>query len=167
MTNYKNRGKWLEQAIESSNRQYQERSLALIHKIPTPMAKNSRNGQYFYSAKSTVDFVGISLGEFIAFDTKETAIKTFEFKNVKAHQVDYLTQVRQQGGQAFLLIYFRPFNELYKLDIDTYNHLVKTIGRKSIPYKWFRDNKEPIRSKNGVYFDYLGITDKTQNAGGQ
>lgn len=160
MTNYSNRGKWLEGVIEASNKQYYERGLAIINKIPTPMAKNSRSGRYFYSEKSTVDFIGISFGKYIAFDTKETTTNTFPFSNVKHHQLKYLDDVAYHGGKAFLIILFKKHNELYKLTISEYKHLMNTLERKSIPYKWFKENKTPIHSKLGVYYDYLDIAHK-------
>ncbi|MFV5767218.1 Holliday junction resolvase RecU [Mammaliicoccus sciuri] len=160
MTNYSNRGKWLESVIESSNKQYYERGLAIINKIPTPMAKRRATGQYFYSEKSTVDFIGISFGKYIAFDTKETSTDTFPFSNVKHHQLKYLDDVAYHGGKAFLIILFKKHNELYKLSISEYKHLMNTLERKSIPYKWFKENKTPIHSKLGVYYDYLDIAHK-------
>ena len=44
MTNYKNRGMFLEKVINISNKQYLERGLALINKVPTPTSINTRKG---------------------------------------------------------------------------------------------------------------------------
>lgn len=155
MVNYANKGKMLERFIEASNKQYELKGLALIQKIPTPMAKNSKKGQYFYSAKSTVDFVGVSHGQYIAFDAKETKVDRFPFSRLESHQKDYLNNTRRHGGYAFIIIMFTEHNKMYRLDIDEYNDLEKTLDRKSIPLSWFEAFKKPITSKNGVAFDYL------------
>ncbi|WP_433912350.1 Holliday junction resolvase RecU [Staphylococcus sp. LKG3-3] len=159
MVNYKNRGSYLEKVINISNKQYLERGLALIHKIPTPTRVNPKKRTAAFSEKSTVDFTGVSLGTFVAFDTKETKSQHFPFSRLEPHQISYLKQAHEQQGQSFILILFSQDNELYRLDIEEYTQLQQTLNRKSIPIKWFRDNKQPIKSKNGVYYDYLDITD--------
>lgn len=164
MANYKNRGSHLEKIINISNKQYLERNLALIHKIPTPTRINPQKRTATFSEKSTVDFTGVSLGTFVAFDAKETKTQNFPFSRLEPHQAAYLKSAHEQRGIAFILILFTSDNELYRLDIDEYMYLEETINRKSIPIKWFKDNKQPIKSKNGVYYDYLDITEN--NKGG-
>lgn len=157
MANYSNRGNFLEKVINISNKQYLERNLALINKIPTPTKVNPKKHTATFSEKSTVDFTGVSLGTFVAFDAKETTTQNFQFSRLAPHQETYLKHAYEQKGIAFILILFTKENELYRLDIDEYLYLKKHIGRKSIPIKWFKDNKRPITSKNGVYYDYLNI----------
>lgn len=158
MANYKNRGSYLEKVINISNKQYLERGLALIHKIPTPTRINPKKRTATFSEKSTVDFTGVSLGTFVAFDAKETKSQNFPFSRLEPHQASYLKSAYEQQGQSFILILFTSENELYRLNIDEYMQLEETLNRKSIPIKWFKDNKQPITSKNGVYYDYLNIT---------
>lgn len=158
MTNYKNRGMFLEKVINISNKQYLERGLALINKVPTPTSINTRKGTARYTEKSTVDFTGVSQGTFIAFDAKEVKTTNFPFSRVQPHQETYLINAYKQKGQAFLLILFTQHNELYRIDIDEYERLKKHYlqnNRKSIPYTWFKEHKRPITSKNGIYYDYL------------
>ena len=38
-------------------------------------------------------------------------------------------------------------------------------GRKSIPLSWFEENKRPIKSKNGIYYDYLGKAHMVKGGG--
>ncbi|MDT0943314.1 Holliday junction resolvase RecU [Staphylococcus pseudintermedius] len=159
-TTYKNRGKFLEDAINATNRQYLERDLALIQKIPTPTIVNTRTGKGRYSEKSTVDFIGVSRGKHVAFDAKELSTKIFPFSRLKPHQYNYLLNVHKQRGEAFILILFKQVNELYKLDIFTYAKLKRDLDRKSIPYEWFKSNLKPIKSKNGIYYDYLNVAHK-------
>ncbi|WJP97083.1 Holliday junction resolvase RecU [Macrococcus bovicus] len=162
--NTSNRGKWLEDAITACNRMYSLKGVAQIDKIATPMKPKSRSGQVIgakYTEKSTVDFVGtLKGGRSIAFDTKQCKAPRMPLTNIKQHQIDYLTKVHELGGEAFLLILFTTENELYKLDISQLNVLGKELTRQSIPLQWFRDNLEPIRSGNGVIYDYLeGLVD--------
>ncbi|UBH14873.1 Holliday junction resolvase RecU [Macrococcus armenti] len=158
------RGRWLEDRIVQTNNMYRHRKIALITKVPTPTKVTRKGGQLVgakYTEKSIVDFVGIyHTGKFIAFDTKECQQTSFPFKNVKQHQEEYLNDVKQLNGIAFILIFFRNFNELYLIHIDEYMTLKESLGRKSIPYQWFRDNKEIIKTQNGYYFDYLNAKDK-------
>lgn len=157
--NTRNRGKYLERVIDRCNLVYKQRGIAQINKIPTPIVVRSRGNQIIsatYGEKSTVDYVGTLKGGIsVAFDTKETKIKRFPFKNVKKHQIEYLTNIHNLGGQAFFLILFVQENELYKVDINQFKQLMNDIDRKSIPYQWFKENLEPITSTNGLIYDYL------------
>lgn len=160
MTNYRNRGMFLERVIDISNKQYLERNLALINKIPTPTSINKKKGTARYTQKSTVDFTGVANGKFIAFDAKEVKSKRFDFSRLQPHQEQYLKQARSQKGLAFLIILFTSDNECYRLNIEEYIRLKQEMnenGRKSIPLEWFKTHKTPIRSKNGVYYDYLNL----------
>lgn len=159
MTNtiYKNRGAFLEKVIEKSNNQYLERSLALIDKIPTPMSGNTRKNTFRYTKKSTVDFTGVTQGKFVSFDAKQCNTPRFEFSRLQEHQESYLKNAHKQKGLSFILILFSKENELYKLTISEYEYLKENMKRKSIPLDWFRENKTQIKSKNGIYYDYLNI----------
>ncbi|MFO3693627.1 Holliday junction resolvase RecU [Staphylococcus felis] len=153
----KNRGKYLETVIEASNRQYSERQLALVNKIPTPTKISQKKGYAYYSEKSTVDFIGVYRKKHVAFDTKEVQRTSFPFGRLSDHQYKFLLNTHNQGGEAFILILFKHVNELYRLDIAMYQLLKSKLDRKSIPYEWFNTNLTPIKSKNGVYYDYLDI----------
>lgn len=159
MTNtiYKNRGAFLEKVIEKSNNQYLERGLALIDKIPTPMSGNTRKNTFRYTKKSTVDFTGVTQGQFVSFDAKQCNAPRFEFSRLQEHQESYLKNAHKQKGLSFILILFTKENELYKLTINEYEYLKENMKRKSIPLGWFRENKTQIKSKNGIYYDYLNI----------
>lgn len=157
-TSQRNRGKYLETLIERSNIQYDLKGIATINKIPTPMTHRSRDGKIFdarYTKKSTVDFIGIHNGKFIAFDTKQTSLTNLPFKNIEQHQIEYLTKTHEKGGICFILILFTKFNELYRLDIQELKELKESLNRASIPYTWFKENKRPITSNNGIIYNYL------------
>lgn len=153
---YANRGKWLESVITHVNQVYEYNNKAVIRKVPTDVNFNTRTGKAFFRSKGMVDFVGISNSQMIAFDAKNTKGKSIPFSNIQPHQVDYLQKIKLHGGAAFLLIYFERYQEMYLLDIDEYVGLEETLDRKSIPYSYF-DGIEPVQSKNGVAFDYLGV----------
>lgn len=160
MTNYKNRGKALEQVVEMANRQYKEKGLAIINKVPVEKGFNKREVYQFYKEPSTVDFVGISIhkfGKMIAFDAKETKQKSLPFANIKAHQIEYLQNVKKHGGHAFFVVRFDFCNEIYTIDVDDVVALMERSERKSIPHSYFRDMAERVESKGGIVFDYLGI----------
>ncbi|MDJ1108581.1 Holliday junction resolvase RecU [Macrococcus caseolyticus] len=158
------RGRWLEDRIAQTNKLYEHRGIAIITKIPTPTSVKREGDNLIgakYTEKSIVDFLGAyHNGRTIAFDTKECQHSNFPFKNVKQHQEDYLNSLKRLNAIAFLLIYFKNYDELYLIHIDEYNDLKSTIGRKSIPYTWFQENKMPVKRQNGYYFDYLNAGDR-------
>lgn len=91
--------------------------------------------------QSTVDFVGIIKGGlFVAYDAKETAIKTrFPLGNIHQHQIDYLRVIKKLGGIAFFMIQFTSLHDdVFIVHLDTimeaWNNKDKPGGKKSIPY---------------------------------
>lgn len=152
-----NRGKWLEDAISICNMHYENKGIALIRKVPTDVNFNTRTGRAFYKAKGMVDFVGIAKGKMIAFDAKNTNAESIPFNNIKDHQEEYLLKVDELGGQAFFLIYFAKYRELYRLDIKEYMDIKESLDRKSIPYSYFRDMKMSVQGYEDIAFDYLGV----------
>lgn len=158
------RGKALEQKIEHTNKVYQKKGWALVHKEPTPWnvsydRKTGRVYRAFPKEKGTVDFIGVSHGRPIAFDAKNTKEKTrFPLSNVKEHQVEYLRNHQDQGGISFLIVEFEKLGETYLLKFDQlYKWWIdaKRGGRKSIPYSFFNVECERILPKRGVAVDYL------------
>jgi len=158
------RGKFLESKIEQTNNMYKAKGWALVDKVPTPwnVSYNRRTGKVFQAfpeEKGTVDFVGISQGNSIAFDAKSTDNKTsFPLKNIKHHQVKYLEIHQEQGGISFMIV---DFDKLRKVFLLTYDQLkiwwVDSFrkGRKSIPYSFFNNECKQIASSRGVAVDYL------------
>lgn len=153
-----NKGKHLENLIEISNKQYLMKGVAHVTNIPTPTKLRRSEGEItgaFHSGKSTVDFIGVFDGMFIAFDAKETSSSNLPFKSIRQHQFDYLTSITKFGGVGFILVLFKKENELYMISIEELTHLQKTLDRASIPLHWFRDNKEPVISEWGITYHYL------------
>lgn len=159
----KNRGKAFEQKIEVANKQYQERKMALIEKIPTPWVayydKRTKSSKAFPGKKSIVDFQGVAHGRAIAFDAKSTRETTrFDLKNVEEHQVQYLMNFREQGGIAFLLVEFAKLDEVYLVPIEEfvpYWEEAKGEGRKSVPYAEFNWKWQQVKASREITLDYL------------
>ena len=102
------RGDTLEDLLEYTHQYYHQLKLCRVDKISTPVKVVEIDGQgmvtkAFFEKKSTVDFIGIVQGVFVAFDAKETHLKSLPLSNIHTHQLDYMQDVVSQGGLAFLL----------------------------------------------------------------
>ncbi len=106
------RGSTLEELINRTNERYNELSLALIQKIPTPITpiqidKSTRHITLaYFEQKSTVDYIGVVQGIPVCFDAKECAAETFALENIHPHQVEFMKTFEKQDGIAFSLIYY-------------------------------------------------------------
>jgi recombination protein U len=173
-TNYANLGMTLESDIEASNTYYLNHEIAVIHKKPTPIqvvsvsypARNkAKITEAYYKTPSTTDFNGIYKGRYIDFDAKETNSKTsMPLKNVHPHQIDHLRGVSKQGGLAFLIVHFKPYNEYFLLPASILfkywdeQHTEK--GRKSIPYEAFKQEAYLIPFGYQPRLNYLKVIDQ-------
>ncbi|MGG1340143.1 Holliday junction resolvase RecU [Bacillus toyonensis] len=163
-TNYANRGKSLEIAVETANAQYDAREVALIDKVAVPVKVKALNDKGrvadgWYEHKSTVDYKGISNGISLAFDAKSTTNKTnFPLQNIKHHQMAYLRKHQQQKGISFMLVEFAVHHEHYIIMFDQlaewWSGAVKG-ERKSIPHQFFVDHCIRCGPGRGIALDYL------------
>ena len=135
------RGSSFEEMINHTNEVYREQNLALIQKIPTPITpvKFDQQSRHitlaYFDQQSTVDYIGAVQGIPVCFDAKECAKQTFPLQNVHAHQVEFMRLMEEQGGIAFLLIYFSETDECYYMKFDELLRFWKRSeegGRKSI-----------------------------------
>lgn len=137
------RGKDLEKTADKANMRSRQKRESLILKVPTPMLITSGG---LIPQQSTVDFVGILKGgHFLAFDAKETKIKTsFPLKNIHQHQLDYLNAVNYLGGIAFFMIHFKSVcEEVFICQLSFLNNRWDSYlgsGSKSIKYEDFEEN---------------------------
>ena len=138
------RGSTLEDMINHTNDLYREKKLALIQKIPTPITpvsidKTSRHITLaYFDQKSTVDYIGAIQG-------------------VHPHQVAFMREFEEQGGIAFLIIYFSQRDELYYLPffhLDAYWERMQQGGRKSFTYEEM-DKTWRIKSHRDILVHYL------------
>ena len=157
------RGSTLEDMINHTNDLYREKKLALIQKIPTPITpvsidKTSRHITLaYFDQKSTVDYIGAIQGVPVCFDAKECAADTFPLQNVHPHQVAFMREFEEQGGIAFLIIYFSQRDELYYLPffhLDAYWERMQQGGRKSFTYEEM-DKTWRIKSHREILVHYL------------
>lgn len=172
-TNYANLGMTLESDIEASNTYYLNYGVAVIHKKPTPIqvvnvsypARNkAKITEAYYKTPSTTDFNGVYKGRYIDFDAKETNSKTaMPLKNVHPHQIDHLKNVHKQGGLAFLIVHFKPYNEYYLLPatilFEYWDQQDEEKGRKSIPYETFKSRAHTIQFGYQPRLNYLKVVD--------
>lgn len=137
------RGSSLEDFLNHSNDIYREKKLALIQKIPTPITpitieKDTRHITLaYFDQKSTVDYIGTVQGIPVCFDAKECAVKTFPLQNIHEHQIQFMKEFEDQGGIAFITLYFSAMNEIYYVpyaDIERFWVRMKQGGRKSFTY---------------------------------
>ncbi len=157
------RGSMLEELITLTNDLYREKGLALVQKVPTPI-KPIRIDQEtriitkaYFEQKSTVDFIGAVQGVPVCFDAKETGLKSLPLSNIHPHQVKFMKDFAGQGGEAFFIVNFKEWDEMYLLPFEfLYIHWqeAKKGGRKSIRYQDFPKNLQ-IYSEDGAFVHYL------------
>ena len=144
------RGSTLEDMINHTNDLYREKKLALIQKIPTPITPVSID-------KTSRHYIGAIQGVPVCFDAKECAADTFPLQNVHPHQVAFMREFEEQGGIAFLIIYFSQRDELYYLPffhLDAYWERMQQGGRKSFTYEEM-DKTWRIKSHRDILVHYL------------
>ena len=162
------RGSTLEDMINHSNAVYREKKLALIQKIPTPITpitidKESRHITLaYFEQKSTVDYIGAVQGIPVCFDAKECAARTFPLQNVHEHQIHFMKEFEEQGGIAFILLYFTREDEIYYLPFSHFHRFWKRMedgGRKSFTYEEV-DKAYQVRSVRDILVHYLETIQK-------
>jgi recombination protein U len=161
------RGDAFEEQVNWSNRSYKMKNMAFVIKVPVPVKVLLRVGNMitkaFFEEKAFLDYVGVFKGIPVAFDAKETEeTDKFPLKNVKEHQVKFMHQWVQNGGQAFLLVNFKNLNRVYRLDHTTlmwyWEQYTINKGKRgfgSIPLNEFEQNCKLIKSGNGIALHYL------------
>ena len=150
------RGSTLEEYINYSNEKYREAGLALIQKIPTPITpieidKSTRHITLaYFDKKSTVDYIGAIQGIPVCFDAKECASTSFSLANVHEHQFTFMQEFENQGGIAFLIIFFKSLDKIIYVplkDLKLFFDRMNSGGKKS--FKFDELNEEYIIPKKG------------------
>jgi recombination protein U len=156
------RGDALEEIILLTNEFYRNHHFAIVDKASTPIKvvdiddKGLITKGYF-EKKSTVDFIGLVQGIAIAFDAKETRLKSLPLSNIHQHQIDYMCEFNHQGGLAFIIVHFTLYNRYFLLPyeiVESYQNSAQTNGRKSIPFSEMSNAFEITREHNGI-LNYL------------
>lgn len=138
------RGSTLEDMINRTNERYQEKGLALIQKIPTPITPVKIDKEHrhitlaYFEQRSTVDYIGAIQGIPVCFDAKECVADTFPLQNIHRHQMEFMEGFEKQGGISFFLIYYSARNILYYMRFAQMQKFWKRSedgGRKSIRFE--------------------------------
>lgn len=170
---FSNRGMTLEDDLNETNEYYLERSIAVIHKKPTPVQivqvdYPSRSAavikEAYFKQASTTDYNGIYKGKYIDFEAKETQNATsFPLKNFHEHQIRHMQAVLNQEGICFVILRFTIYNQVYLLEAThllTFWERMVNGGRKSIT----KDEIEQLAHYIPLGFqpriDYIRIIDK-------
>ena len=164
---YANRGMDLEYLINEANNYYLINDLAVIYKKPTPIQINKvsfKTGKPevikgLFNQKSTLDYVGLYKGKYLDFDAKKTLNKkSFPLENIHSHQIEHIKKVIKHNGIAFLII--EICHEIYLLSGEKLIEFISNNERKSIPYKYIKENGYIINLSYSPVLDYLKVIDK-------
>ena len=162
------RGSTLEDFINQTNAYYQEKGLALIQKVPTPITPVKIDKEHrhitlaYFEQKSTVDFIGVVQGIAVCFDAKECATDTFPLQNIHEHQVHFMEEFEKQEGVAFFLIYFSHLDKCYYMrytELMKFWKRAKDGGRKSIRMEEL-DAAFFLQLQRGFFLPYLDMIQK-------
>ncbi|MCT4604911.1 MAG: Holliday junction resolvase RecU [Marinisporobacter sp.] len=156
------RGDSSENEIDLTNDLYRRKKIAYIKKNPVPIkvididSKGMITKAYF-EQKACVDYSGIAQKISIAFDVKETELKSLPLSNIHDHQIQDLKEHAEQGGVSFILVHFKIYNEYYLIPLEMLLHYYEKSlqgGRKSIPYGDLDQKFQIKREANGI-INYL------------
>lgn len=162
-----NRGMDFEDDINLTNQYYLDNNIAVVYKKPTPIKlvkmdyEKGKIVEAYFQQPSTTDYNGVYKGYYIDFEAKETNnLTSFPMSNIHAHQIKHLHSVKQHGGIAFILVYFKKKDEIYLLDGSIVYDFYTSNERKSIPYQTFKDKGHLIKQGYVNRVDYLSIIDE-------
>ncbi len=165
-----NRGMSLEDDINTTNSDYLLNDIAIIHKKPTPITivkvdypirSKAKITEAYFKLPSTTDYNGIYKGKYIDFEAKECSSKTsFPFASIHPHQIEHLNNVYRHGAIAFIIIRMTSYNLDYLIDAHKFIEYYNMGLRKSLPYKWIKENGHLIEFKLQRPCDYLKVVDK-------
>ena len=162
-----NRGMDFEDDINLTNQYYLDNGIAVVYKKPTPIKlvkmdyEKGKIVEAYFQQPSTTDYNGVYKGYYVDFEAKETNnLTSFPMSNIHEHQIKHLHSVIQQGGIAFILVYFKKRDEIYLLDGKIVYDLYMSKERKSIPYQTFKEKGHFIKQGYVNRVDYLSIIDE-------
>lgn len=148
--------------INKTIAEYRIKKLALIQKIPTPIVpmKMDNEGHItlaYFDKKSTVDYIGNVQEIPVCFDAKECKTDKFPLRNIHKHQVDFMKEWEEQGGIAFILIYFSNREIGYYMRCDEV--IRRYNSKKDFKIDELDDNYF-INLKNKIKVDFLTLIQK-------
>lgn len=172
--NYGNRGMTLEEDINTTNKQYLARDIAVIHKKPTPIQVVSvdypkrsaaKITEAYYRQASTTDYNGVYKGHYLDFEAKETKNKTnFPLSNFHSHQIKHMAHCLKHGGIVFVIIRFTTREETFvcpaEIIIAWWKKMDQHKKRKSIPYEVLSEASYLVHIGYSPRLDYLKAIDQ-------
>jgi recombination protein U len=164
------RGMQLEADINQTNDWYRQCDRAVVYKKPTPITivkvdyperSAAKITEAYFKVPSTTDYNGIYKGRYIDFEAKECHSRTsFPIKSIHPHQISHLEAVERHGAIAFVIVRFVAFSETYYIPAGRMISYIRSCGRSSIPYSWFRENGYPLSGNYVCPVDYLAVIDQ-------
>ena len=161
--NYANRGMDLENLINMANEKYLEDDIAVIYKKPTPIQvvtysyDKKRITDAYYKTESTLDYNGVYKGYYIEFDAKNTNSTSLPLSNIASHQINHIKNIINHKGIVFLIIMIN--NEIYLLPGSKVIEFINNGERKSIPYKYIKENGYIVSYSYLKGVDYIPAVD--------
>ena len=142
-------GDTFEKRIQTTLDKLKQEKVACMSKVPTEFKIVRGNFGKIISAfpvseSKFVDYTGVikCIGH-CDIESKTIANKTaFPLANIKQTQFDYFHYMYYEMGQRHLyyIIEFRELNEVYFVEAIKVENFKDSNERKSIPYKWFKEN---------------------------
>jgi recombination protein U len=153
------RGDVLEDLILFSNETILKNGLGRIDKIHVPIKvieidSKGMITKAFFEKKSTVDFMGVIQGIPVAFDVKETNLKSLPLQNIHEHQLEFMSDFSSQKGLSFIMIHFKFCDEYFIVPYELVNEYYHSGKRRSIPYRELPEKYRIDRPSNGI-LNYL------------
>lgn len=167
---FKNRGMFLENLINESNKYYLMNNIGVIYKKPTPIQVVKINNQNkiieaYFKESSTSDYNGLYKNKYIDFEAKTTESNTsFPLSNYTKNELFHLYKIDELGGVAFTIIYFKNLNQFYLYEIKHMKNYLKDNTRKSIKIDEIKEKGYLIPQKLNIPLDYLNVLDKLINS---
>lgn len=158
-----NKGMFLEDMIDKTNKVYFNKGMANIQKIPIPITILEQKGNMiikaFKQGRSTLDYRGtINPAIPISFDCKETTEeKGLPMANILEHQIEFMRQALEIGEVSFLICYIEPTRKSYfihgKTVLEKWDLWKANKGKRGYNTILVEDMIE-LKSGRGVPIDY-------------
>lgn len=145
--------------LEDTNQYFIKRDIAYVYKKPTPikiLKVENNKIEGIFDTKSTTDYNGLYRGQYIDFEAKTTLGKTFSLANIKNHQFTHLKNIYNNGGVAFLIVYFKDYRQVFYVPIE----LLLQNELKSLDIDFFNLNALEIKISINPVLNYLKIIDE-------
>ena len=125
-----NKGMFLEEIINRTILYYSSKNIAYFEKrnIPFKILKmiNKKTFIGLLFSKSTIDYTGIYKNIHCEFEAKQTELETFNFKNIKEHQFEYLQKISKYNNTfCFLIIYMSKYEKFYLIKFSKVIEYIK------------------------------------------